>query len=67
MKIRENHLQADRFYHIFNKGINSDLIFFNDENCNYFLKKAKLYLIPYFEVYAYCLILNHFHFVLKTK
>jgi REP element-mobilizing transposase RayT len=67
MKIRENHLEIDRFYHIFNRGVNSKLVFFNNENCNHFLRKAKIYLIPYFDIYAYCLMPNHFHFLLKVK
>ncbi|MDQ1162639.1 putative transposase [Chryseobacterium sp. SORGH_AS 447] len=67
MKIRENHLEAGHFYHIFNRGVNSRLVFLNDENCRFFLRKAGLYLIPYFDIYAYCLMPNHFHFLLQVK
>jgi len=67
MKIRENHLEPGRFYHIFNRGINSRLIFLNDENYRFFLRKVTLYVIPYFDIYAYCLMPNHFHFLLKVK
>lgn len=67
MKIRENHLEPDHFYHIFNRGINSRLVFLNDENCRFFLQKVTMYVIPYFDIYAYCLMPNHFHFILKVK
>jgi REP element-mobilizing transposase RayT len=67
MKIRESYLEPERFYHIFNRGVNSKLTFLNDENFLFFLRKAKIYLLPYFEIYAYCLMSNHFHFILKTK
>lgn len=67
MKIRETRLEVDRFYHIFNRGVNSKLVFLNNENYNYFLGKVKLFLLPYFDVYAYCLMPNHFHFILKPK
>lgn len=67
MEIRGTHLEIDKFYHIFNRGINSKLTFLNNENYNYFLQKVKVYLVPYFDIYAYCLMPNHFHFLLKVK
>lgn len=67
MKIRENHLESGCFYHIFNRGVNSKMVFLSDENCSFFLRKVKLYLIPYFDIYAYCLMPNHFHLLLKLK
>lgn len=67
MKIRESRLETDRFYYIFNRGVNSKPVFLNNENYKYFLQKANLYLISCFDIYAYCLMPNHFHFILKTK
>ena len=65
MKIRENHLESGCFYHIFNRGVNSKMVFLSDENFSFFLRKVKLYLIPYFDIYAYCLMPNHFHLLLN--
>lgn len=67
MKIRENHLKKDKFYHIFNRGINSKLVFLNNENSSFFLRKVEKYILPNFSIYAYCLMPNHFHFILKPK
>lgn len=67
MKIREDHLEPDHFYHIFNRGVNSRMVFLSDENCRFFLQKVTMYVIPYFDIYAYCLMPNHFHFILKLK
>lgn len=60
-------LQYDTFYHVYNRGNNGEKIFFNEENYRYFLRKFGIYLTPYIEVYAYCLLPNHFHFLIKTK
>lgn len=67
MKIREDILETDYLYHIFNRGVNSNLIFFNKENMSFFLKKTERYVLPFFEIYGYCLMPNHFHFILRPK
>ena len=67
MKIREDILEADYFYHIFNRGINSNLVFLNTENMSFFLRKTEQYVLPFFEIYAYCLMPNHFHFILRPR
>lgn len=61
MKIEEN-----RYYHIYNRGNNKEKIFFEDDNYSYFLKQFAKYLSSVCEVYAYCLMPNHFHFFIKV-
>ena len=67
MQIREQPLEPSCFYHIYNRGINGQPIFVKADHFKFFLEKTKLYLLPYFEVYAYCLMKNHFHVLLRTK
>lgn len=67
MEIRLEGLESGYFYHIFNRGINSCDVFLNDDNKLFFLKKAKEYLLPVAEVYVYCLMTNHFHFIIRIK
>jgi len=56
MQFESNHI-----YHIYNRGNNSQTIFFNRENYLFFLKKIKEYILPYADILAWCLMPNHFH------
>ena len=60
-------IEFGRFYHIFNRGNNSQDIFFVEENYSYFLKLLAKYINPISEVYCYCLLRNHFHLLLRIK
>ncbi len=60
-------IYADTYYHIYNRGNNKDLIFFEDENYRYFLNQFKKFVAPFCDVYAYCLMPNHFHFFLRVN
>jgi putative transposase len=55
------------YYHIFNRGINKDLIFFEEANYSYFLQQFKKYVSEYVDVFSYCLMPNHFHFFIRVK
>ena len=55
------------YYHIFNRGANRQLIFYNADNYNYFLKLLKELLADYMHFFAYCLLPNHFHLVVKVS
>ena len=60
-------LEIGKYYHIFNRRNNKELIFLNEDNYNYFLSLVSKYLLPISDMYSYCLIPNHFHFVIKIK
>ena len=60
-------LEKGCYYHIYNRGINSQNIFLSDENKIYFLKLLSKYLIKRIDIFAYCLMDNHFHLVLKVN
>lgn len=60
-------LQPETYYHIYNRGINGETIFKHEENYSYFLKKYDRYISPIADTYAYCLLNNHFHFLIKAK
>jgi len=65
--IRTTPIESDRFYHIYNRGINGDIIFKSDYNYFFFLSKVAEFLVLVCDVYAYCLMSNHFHLLVKIK
>lgn len=54
-------------YHVYNHGNGDDLIFRKSENYRFFLQRFKVYISPIAWIYAYCLMPNHFHFLIRIK
>lgn len=55
------------FYHIYNRGNNGENLFHTNENYNYFLKLYKKHILKIAKTYAWCLLKNHFHFLVEVK
>lgn len=60
-------IEASQYYHYFNRSNNKELIFREKENYIYFLKLINKYILPIANIYSYCLLPNHFHFILRIK
>ena len=60
-------LEKDKYYHIYNKGINGTEIFKNDRNKTFFLNQFSKYLSIKISIFAYCLMDNLFHFVIRLN
>jgi REP element-mobilizing transposase RayT len=60
-------LTCDQFFHVYNHAIGKEILFFNDQNYIYFLKLFSDYILPIADLYGYCLMNNHFHFLIKIK
>lgn len=67
MKTNTALLIPDTFYHIYNRGINGETIFREKRNYAYFLTKYSRFVSPVVDTYAYCLLANHFHVLVKRK
>ncbi len=67
MPYRKVKLLNNCHYHVYNRGVNKEEIFFNDDNYYYFLDKLQNYLSDSADVVAYCLMPNHFHLLLRIK
>ena len=59
--------ETDRIFHIYNRGNNSQQVFFNRENYLFFLNKIRKYISPYGNILAWCLMPNHFHLMLEVE
>ncbi len=59
--------EPDCFYPIFNHAVGNENLFRNNDNFHYFLTKFKQYIAPVCKVYAYCLMPNHFHFLVQIR
>lgn len=60
-------LIEDNIYHIYNRTNNKELLFKSDENRRFFLQRFTHYLSPYLDTYCWCLLPNHFHFLIRVK
>ena len=67
MKPYEIPLEEGKIYHIYNRGNNGTNLFIEERNYAYFLEKYTLYLSPALDTFAYCLLKNHFHFLVRVK
>ncbi len=67
MKKHQIELEPGKFYHIYNRGNNSERIFFNEGNYEFFLRRYNETLSHLVETYAFCLLPNHFHFLIRVK
>jgi len=60
-------LQLGVHYHIYNRGTNREDVFLEARNYHFFLNRYATYIEPIAFTYAYCLLKNHFHFLIRTK
>ena len=67
MNTRKTQLHPNQYFHIYNRGINRQDIFFESKNYNYFLEKYIQFVAPFVHTYAYCLLKNHFHLLIQVK
>lgn len=67
MQNKQALLNPESSYHIYNRANGSEQLFVSNENYRYFLKKYETYINPVANTFCYCLMPNHFHFLLRIK
>ncbi|MGV8815467.1 MAG: transposase [Gelidibacter sp.] len=60
-------IEFGHYYHIYNRGNNGNTIFFDEENYRYFLSLYLKYIYPIADTFCWCLLKNHFHFLIRIK
>ena len=60
-------LESDHIYHIYNRGIDGCNLFYEEANYTTFLETYAKYASPAMDTLAYCLLGNHFHFLVRIK
>ena len=67
LRLQIMELEQNKYYHLYNRSNNHELLFRNRDNYIYFLSKYKKYLSPFVNTLAYCLMPDHFHFSVYVK
>ena len=67
MPYRKVQFAQGHYYHIYNRGNNREDIFIQERNYRYFLRLYAKHIEPMADTYAYCLLRNHFHFLVRIK
>jgi putative transposase len=60
-------LQPGGYYHIYNRGNNREDLFREERNYRYFLQLYIHHIYPIADMFAYCLMRNHFHLLVRIK
>ena len=68
MPSRKQPLKQGYFYHIFNRGFDKQTIFLECRDYKRFIENMKRYKEEFdgINIYAWCLLPNHFHLLLKS-
>ena len=59
------YFEANKTYHIYNRS--NETVFFDNKNYLYFLSKFNKLIVPYSHILSWCLMPNHFHFLIVAK
>lgn len=55
------------YYHVFNHANGKENLFQETKNYYFFLNKISSYILPFVKLHAFCLLPNHFHFLISVK
>ena len=59
--------ERGNYYHVFNQGNARENIFKRPENYRYFMEKLRNRMDEHWDLYCWCLMPNHYHFLVRIK
>lgn len=59
--------EEGEFYHVYNRSVDKKPLFIHEGNNHFFLLKLAHFLKDVASIYAYCLLENHFHLLIKIS
>jgi putative transposase len=59
--------ESECFYHVYNHARGTDNLFDSEKDYQIFMMLISKYIIDIAHIYAYCLMSNHFHFLIRIK
>jgi REP element-mobilizing transposase RayT len=60
-------LEPGKFYHIYNRAKNGKPLFSGDEDIQFFLRLYKTHVLPVADTWAYCIMKDHVHFLIRIR
>jgi putative transposase len=60
-------MKSGEIYHVYNRGNNRENIFIEERNYFYFMQLYEKYIPRVADTFAYCLLGNHFHFLVRIR
>ncbi len=60
-------LEPGKYYHVYNRAKNGHPLFADEEACRFFLRLYEANIHPVAETYAYCLLPDHLHLLVRIR
>ncbi|GAB3525920.1 hypothetical protein GCM10027443_00530 [Pontibacter brevis] len=60
-------LEPGKYYHLYTRSNNKETLFRHPDNYAYFLQLYRKYIAPYADTFAYCLLPDRVHFLIRIK
>ena len=64
---KDKFMSPGNFYHIYHHANGKENLFIENRNYEFFVEKFIKYPLPFLKVHAYCIMPNHFHFLIYVK